>query len=133
MTIGDKIRKVREIKGLKQEWVAGQLGLSVTAYGNLERGDAGVTVERLEEIAKVLEVNALEIMGLSDHIVTQHFNNGAGSVGVGYNYGPIASSEVEAYKTLVEEQKTHIAQLQTQITHLQAQVDRLTDVLIGKI
>jgi transcriptional regulator with XRE-family HTH domain len=40
MTIGDKIRKVREIKGLKQEWVAGQLGLNVTAYGNLERGDS---------------------------------------------------------------------------------------------
>ena len=126
MTIGDKIRKVREIKGLKQEWVAGQLGLSVTAYGNLERGESQVTVERLEEIAKILEVKALDILGLSDHIVTQHFNNESGGVGVGYNYGPIASSEVEAYKTLVAEQKAQIA-------HLQAQVDKLTDALVGKL
>jgi transcriptional regulator with XRE-family HTH domain len=126
MTIGDKIRKVREIKGLKQENIATALGMSVTAYGNLERGETAVTVARLEEIAKVLEVDAMDIMGFSDHIVNQHFNNAAGSVGVGYNYGPIASSEVEAYKTLTEE-------LKKQNAHLQAQVDKLTDALVGKL
>jgi transcriptional regulator with XRE-family HTH domain len=124
MTIGDKIRKVREIKGLKQEWVAGQLGLSVTAYGNLERGESQVTVERLEEIAKILEVDAMDIMGISDSNIFQHFTQQAGVVG--NNYGHVVSSEVEAYRTLVEEQKAQIA-------HLQAQVDKLTDALVGKL
>lgn len=122
MTIGDKIRKVREIKGLKQEWVAGQLGLSVTAYGNLERGESQVTVERLEEIAKILEVDAMDIMGLAEQISIQHVTHSQ----VGTNYGPVISGEVDAYKILVEEQKAQIA-------HLQAQVDKLTDALVGKL
>jgi transcriptional regulator with XRE-family HTH domain len=124
MTIGDKIRKVREIKSLKQEWVASQLGLSITAYGNLERGDSAVTVARLEEIAKVLEVEAMDIMGLSDSNIFQHFTQTAGVVG--NNYGHVVSSEVEAYKTLTEE-------LKVQIAHLQAQVNKLTDALVGKL
>jgi transcriptional regulator with XRE-family HTH domain len=123
MTIGDKIRKVREIKSLKQEWVASQLGLSITAYGNLERGDSAVTVARLEEIAKVLDVDAMDIMGLSDSNIFQHFTQSGGVVA---NYGHVVSSEVEAYKTLTEE-------LKVQIAYLQAQVDKLTDALVGKL
>jgi transcriptional regulator with XRE-family HTH domain len=124
MTIGDKIRKVREIKGLKQENIATALGMSITAYGNLERGETAVTVERLEEIAKILEVDAMDIMGLSDSTIFQHFTQAAGVVG--NNYGHVVSSEVEAYKTLTEE-------LKAQIAHLQAQVDKLTDALVGKL
>jgi transcriptional regulator with XRE-family HTH domain len=123
MTIGDKIRKVREIKGLKQENIATALGMSITAYGNLERGETAVTVERLEEIAKILEVDAMDIMGLSDSNIFQHFTQSGGVVA---NYGHVVSSEVEAYKTLTEE-------LKAQIAHLQAQVDKLTDALVGKL
>ncbi len=42
MQIGDKIRKVRELKGLKQEAVADKLDMSATAYGNIERNESSL-------------------------------------------------------------------------------------------
>ena len=66
MTIGDKIRKVRELRGYKQEYVAGQLGLSITAYGNIVRGDSRLSFERLEQIARVLEVSAPQLLTLAE-------------------------------------------------------------------
>lgn len=38
LRLGNKIRKIREIKGLKQENVADKIGLSLSSYGKIERG-----------------------------------------------------------------------------------------------
>lgn len=77
-TIGEKIKKIREIKGLKQEDVAKSLGLSVNQYGKLERDESSITVERLGEIAKVLGVSIEEILsfdGQTIYIGNSHFNH----------------------------------------------------------
>jgi transcriptional regulator with XRE-family HTH domain len=66
MDIGDKIRKVRELKGLKQEYVANQLGMSVTAYENIESDDSSLTFDRLEQIAAVLEVPVPDILNIPE-------------------------------------------------------------------
>lgn len=65
MTTGDKIKRIREIKGIKQETMAGELGLSVTQYGKLERDEASVTVDRLEKIASILGVTSEDILNFS--------------------------------------------------------------------
>lgn len=83
MHIGDKIRKVRELKGYKQEYVADQLGMSVTAYGNLERGDSSPSFDRLEEISKVLDVAVQDILNIPEEFNIQHISN---SSNVGFNY-----------------------------------------------
>jgi len=75
MHIGDKIRKVRELKGYKQEYVADQLGMSVTAYGNLERGESSLSFDRLEEIAKVLEVSVQDILNIPEQFNVQSIVN----------------------------------------------------------
>ena len=68
MHIGDKIRKVRELKGYKQEYVADKLGMSVTAYGNIERGDSSLSFDRLEEIAAVMEVAVQDILNIPEQL-----------------------------------------------------------------
>jgi transcriptional regulator with XRE-family HTH domain len=62
MNIGQNIRRIREIKNLKQEAVADSLGMSVTAYGNIERGDADVNFSRLGDIARALDVKEEDIV-----------------------------------------------------------------------
>lgn len=42
MTIGDKIRNMRTIKGYSQENMAEMLGISVTAYAKIERGETDI-------------------------------------------------------------------------------------------
>lgn len=82
MNIGDQIRKVRELKGLKQEYVAEKLGMSVTGYGNIERNSSELTFGRLEQIAVVLEVTVQDIISIPEQLNIQTITNSK----VGFNY-----------------------------------------------
>lgn len=127
MQIGDKIRKVRELKGLKQEAIATKLGMSVTAYGNIERNETGVNFDKLEEIAAALEVTVQDIVNLPEQLNINSITNSHVEQ-LGYNYGNIhkvSDTELEGYKMT-------IAELQKQVEHLKAQNEKLTDALIGK-
>jgi transcriptional regulator with XRE-family HTH domain len=51
------IRKIRELKNLTREYVAEELKMSMSGYGKIERGEVDLTVSKLIEIAKVLDVS----------------------------------------------------------------------------
>ena len=104
MHIGDKIRKVRELKGYKQEYVADQLGMSVTAYGNLERGDSSPSFDRLEEIAKVLEVSVVDILNIPDQINIQSISNSNNNMGFQPTINDYRTSdkEIDGYKIAID-------------------------------
>ena len=51
--IGEKIRKIRELKGLKQENIAKELGMSLGGYGKIERGESSISIERLQKIGQL--------------------------------------------------------------------------------
>jgi transcriptional regulator with XRE-family HTH domain len=61
--LSEKIRQVRLQKGLSQENMADMLGLSTTAYGDLERGRTELSISRLENISKLLEIPLPDLMG----------------------------------------------------------------------
>jgi transcriptional regulator with XRE-family HTH domain len=63
MDIGKVIRQIRISKNLKQTAVAASVGISVTAYSDIERGKTNhITLLRLEQIAKVLAVHVSTII-----------------------------------------------------------------------
>jgi transcriptional regulator with XRE-family HTH domain len=80
MNIGQNIRRIREIKNLKQEAVADALGMSVTANGNIERGDADVNFSRLGEIANALNVKEEDIVTFGSTVYNNTFNNNENGV-----------------------------------------------------
>lgn len=51
------IRTIRELKNLTREYVADELKMSMSGYGKIERGEVDLTVSKLIEIAKVLDVS----------------------------------------------------------------------------
>ena len=53
----ENIRKIRELKNLTREYVAAELNMSPSGYGKIERGDVDLTVSKLIEISKVLDVS----------------------------------------------------------------------------
>lgn len=67
--IGENLRKIREIKGIKQESVAKQLGITTNGYGKIERGETTLNIKRLEEIAEILGINALDIMQFDESVI----------------------------------------------------------------
>lgn len=120
MQIGDKIRKVRELKGLKQETVAAKLGMSVTAYGNLERGESGLSFDRLEEIAAALEVSVQDIVNLPEQF---NIHTITGAQVVGYNYGGITTTaEVEGFRAAIAQYEKEVEYLRQQNSELLAAI-----------
>ena len=59
MEIGTKIRKVREIKGLSQENLADELGMSVTGYGKIERNEVGIIGQTPLQWLRLLHIRVL--------------------------------------------------------------------------
>jgi transcriptional regulator with XRE-family HTH domain len=60
--IGKKIRALRLEKGLSQDNLASSLGLTQSSYARLEKNDDRISINRLLHIAKILEVNAIELL-----------------------------------------------------------------------
>jgi len=61
-TIAAVIRKKREEKNYTQEYLAYKLNISQNAYSKIELGYTKITVERLFQIADVLEISAAELL-----------------------------------------------------------------------
>jgi transcriptional regulator with XRE-family HTH domain len=57
------IKNVRKEKGISQESLAYDLGIDYSTYGKIERGQIGLSVERLVQIAEILGVGLEELFG----------------------------------------------------------------------
>lgn len=85
--VGEKVRRLREIKGMRQESVAQELGMTTNGYGKIERGESSITLERLEQIARVLEMSPLDILRFDEKTVYHIQNmNSSAPQGVVNNY-----------------------------------------------
>lgn len=69
--IYSKIKSVRELKNYTQEYMAGQLDMSQPAYNKIESGRTSLTYEKLEEIARILEVAIEDIISFDSISVFQ--------------------------------------------------------------
>lgn len=85
--IGRKISRIRELRGIKQEVLARDLGISQQAISKIEQS-AEVEDEALEKIAKVLGVTSDAIKNFSEEAVFNYFNNFSDN---SINQGPIGS------------------------------------------
>jgi len=74
-TIAIKIKKRRNELQYSQEYMASQLGISQPAYANLENGETKMSTKRLERIAKILEVDVVDL--LDNNTTVNNINNNA--------------------------------------------------------
>jgi len=62
VVIGQLIRARRTQQKITQESLALQCGIDRSYMGRIERGEVNLTVEKLYEIASVLQVNASDLL-----------------------------------------------------------------------
>jgi transcriptional regulator with XRE-family HTH domain len=105
---GIKIKRLREFKNYTQQHLADSLGLSQNAYSKIENGTTKLTVDRLEEIAKIFDVPVENILTSEK----QSFNLENNQIDKFYGY----------IENLHEENKEI---LQAQIEFLQQQNEKL--------
>jgi len=116
VSVNEKIKLIREAKGLTQEQVAEKLGISPTAYGNVERGDNDPKLSKLQKIAEILEMPLSDLIDSSDKgTLNINFNK----QGKHYNvYLGSSNFELKEQLLINELQKKELAMQQREIENL---------------
>jgi transcriptional regulator with XRE-family HTH domain len=116
--IGRKISRIRELRGMKQEALALELGISQQAVSKLEQSEK-VEEEVLEKIAKVLGVTAEGIEKFNDeavfNIISNTYHNSSSDnstlIASSLNYQPTFNTIekiVELYERLLASEREKV-------------------------
>ena len=116
--IGRKIARIRELRGMKQETLAEELGISQQSVSSLEKSET-LEDEKLESVAKILGVTREGIENFSEeaifNIIGNTYHDQSSSLNYNCSFNPL-DKLVEAY----EENKKLYERL------LQAEKDKVT-------
>ncbi|MEZ5174240.1 MAG: helix-turn-helix transcriptional regulator [Bacteroidia bacterium] len=82
-SITERIREIRSGRSISQEYMANELGIDTSSYHRLERGTSPLSVTRLSEIARILDVEVVQLIGtqgkpnndLHDHPYVKHLED----------------------------------------------------------
>ena len=107
-TIGTRIRKIREERGIKQENIADEMGITQSSYGRLEKNDNRLTVTKLIKISEILNVSVSLLFGEKATNVIHE------------NKGDNAQANIG---TLVQQDKEHIESLKEEIKFLRKMIE----------
>lgn len=110
MQYSERIRKIRETKGFKQDYIADKLGISTTAYSKMENGETKITLDKLEKIAEVYKTDVESILKFDPHINFNVHNSPKSAIGTNPVY--------HENEKLVEQLKNEVSFLKEQMTKL---------------
>jgi transcriptional regulator with XRE-family HTH domain len=114
MHIGQKIKKLRELKNLTQTHLADQLGVSQSAYSKIELGESEVTYSKLEKISEALGMKPEEVIAFNESMVFNVMHNNNGHNGFVINNNQVTDNERFLYQdqiNLLKEEVTYLKQL----------------------
>jgi len=124
--IGRKISRIREIRGIKQETLASELGVSQQTVSRMEQSET-IEDDVLAKVAEILGVSSEAIKNYSDEAVIYNIqNNYEGSHNQGANVGSqVNFNPIDKLIELFEENKKLYERL------LQAEIAK-NELLKGK-
>ncbi len=107
-----RIRSFREAKGYTQEYMAEMLDICQSTYANLESGKSSLSIDRLLEIAEILELDFRQLLVLNG----KKYVDGK-SPEPGMPSGEHLHEETkQLYEQLVEELRSEVAFLRSLIS-----------------
>ncbi|MGY4540012.1 transcriptional regulator with XRE-family HTH domain [Mucilaginibacter sp. UYNi724] len=125
--IGRKISKIRELKGMKQETLATELGISQQAISKIEQS-ADVEDVALNKIAVALGITSEAIKNFTEESIFNYFNTfndnsgaGAWSTNGTFNFNPIDKlvevfeENKKLYEQLLQSEREKIELLKSKI------------------
>lgn len=74
-TLGKRIRLLRHQNGWSQEDVAKRLEISIPAFSKIETGITDVSLSRIEQIAKLFDLSAVELLTFVDSEEQKEYND----------------------------------------------------------
>jgi len=106
--ITEKIRKLRQSKGISQTEMADRLNITRSAYHNLELGDGYSWAKYLNELMTVFDTTPGEFFSdIGQRVITQHNHKGA----QGYIVEHMHQESRDMYEKLISAKDEQIALL----------------------
>ena len=104
METHEKIRVLRELNQWTQEEMAEKLEMSAGGYAKIERGGSQLNLSRLEQIAKIFNINVLELVQNDKGFTVQindivNQDNGTNQISV---YSSPNEVEIEKLKMIIQ-------------------------------
>lgn len=108
--IGRKISRIREIRGIKQDFLAGELGVSQQTISKIEQSEE-IEDSMLEKIADVLGVSAEAIKNFSEeaifNIIGNTYNDNSASLNYQCSFNPL-DKVIELYERLLKSEQDKV-------------------------
>lgn len=115
MSIKEQIRKnirdIREHRNLTQAEMGEKLGLSETAYAKWERGEVQIRIERLQQIAQVLEVDLEDLIKTDEAAVILFKNARDNFISENHFNVAVGNSALEAQITILNRDIEHLHEI----------------------
>ena len=107
ISTADNIRILRENLGFSQDYVATKLDITQQAYSSIEKNPEKATLKRIKEIANVLQVSFVTLLGEDETYIQQNFYQQGGNTAQQMS---IKSTEktFETLEKMISEQKEEI-------------------------
>lgn len=128
-SIAENIRKIRTLKGLDAKTLADHLGISLSAYTKLERGETQIDISRISAIAEKLDVSPADILSFTPNNVFEKVDNSsiATAVNVENQYHYAVPKEI--IDSLTEQLKVKDEQLRVKDELIKEQQKIITKLL----
>ena len=120
-TLGHRLRKIRELRNLTQEYVAQRLGISQSNYARMENDDISIPDKRLAEISEILKTTPDAIRNFDEAAI---FNITQGDTGNCAQ--PLSVDNFQISSELRKLYEDKIRLLEEKISFLEEKVDHFT-------
>jgi transcriptional regulator with XRE-family HTH domain len=106
--VSENIRLLRESKGFSQEYIANKMGVSQQAYSNMEKKPETMTLARIRDLAKVLDVNMMVLLNEESVLIQQNFNQQGGNAATHLEVHQQMDQTLKVYEDLIQVLKDEI-------------------------
>jgi transcriptional regulator with XRE-family HTH domain len=114
-----KIRRIRELRGYSQEYLASKLHITQNTYSKIERGETALSIEKLTDICNALEIDITTLFNFDDKQIfnycTQTGNFGEQSI---FHYNNTLETVQKLYERLLLVKEDKIIRLKNELNKI---------------
>jgi transcriptional regulator with XRE-family HTH domain len=134
MELSEKLKSIRKLRNFTQETVAEKLGISTYSYAKIERGETDIKYSRLEQIAKIMEIELEDLFSMDDKKVFNLISdNNTHYLTCNNNNTSIEQMEIkheqEKTQLIIEQQQKEIDYLKLLNNQLTQQINDLREMI----
>ncbi|MEZ4931417.1 MAG: helix-turn-helix transcriptional regulator [Saprospiraceae bacterium] len=122
--IAHNIKKMREVRGYDQQYMADQLGIKQNTYSRIEKGESALTEERIEQLAKALQTTteAIRSSDVEKMVFSFNHHNQQGNTFGYVNIYNAADEIVKAFNAFTQPINEELKQMKEEMKSLKKEV-----------